>query len=40
MIAHVAQNRTAIPLFFPKVVPIFEFMDVGNKNFTPFNNYR
>lgn len=33
LIAWVSRNPTAIPLFYPKLVSIFEFMDQGDPNF-------
>lgn len=33
MVAWISLNPTAVPLFFPKAVPLFEFMDKGNAGF-------
>ena len=33
MIAYISRNSTAVPLFFPKLVPIFSFIDKGNTKF-------
>ena len=33
MIAYISRNPTAVPLFFPKLVPIFSFIDKGNTKF-------
>jgi hypothetical protein len=33
MITYISKNPTAVPLFFPKLVPIFSFIDKGNTKF-------
>jgi len=33
MIAYISKNPTAVPLFFPKLVPVFSFIDKGNTKF-------
>ena len=33
MIAYYSQNPTAVPFFYPRLVSVFEFMDVGNTKF-------
>lgn len=33
MISYISKNPTAVPLFYPKLVPIFNFIDKGNPKF-------